>query len=99
MFFIYFHFFFFSLFNLFIFGHKVIARSMPKILRRKNSTEEFLFVAGKFEDLTHSVGGDIFVLDDKTIYIQVGIGVYVTVGLYVHCILYIGIVCTLYIVQ
>merc|ERR1712037_420487 len=25
---------------------------------------------GKFEDLTHSVGGDIFVLDDKTIYIQ-----------------------------
>merc|ERR1711970_1508062 len=23
-----------------------------------------------FEDLTHSVGGDIFVLDDKTIYIQ-----------------------------
>merc|ERR1711936_1082279 len=25
---------------------------------------------GKFEDLAHSVGGDIFVLDDKTIYIQ-----------------------------
>ena len=31
------------------------------------------FVLGKFEDLTHSVGGDIFVLDDKTIYIQVRI--------------------------
>ena len=29
---------------------------------------------GKFEDLTHSVKGDIFVLDEKTIYIQVGIG-------------------------
>merc|ERR1712158_89045 len=25
---------------------------------------------GKFEDLTHSVKGDIFVLDEKTIYIQ-----------------------------
>ena len=58
-----------------------------------------MFVAGKFEDLTHSVGGDIFVLDDKTIYIQVGIGVYATIGLFVHCILYIGIVCTLYIVH
>ena len=37
------------------------------------STEQSLLFAGKFEDLTHSVGGDIFVLDDKTIYIQVGI--------------------------
>ena len=35
------------------------------------SAENFMFITGKFEDLTHSVGGDIFVLDDKTIYIQV----------------------------
>ena len=32
------------------------------------------YFPGKFEDLTHSVKGDIFVLDEKTIYIQVGIG-------------------------
>ena len=35
-----------------------------------NDQRSFLF-SGKFEDLAHSVGGDIFVLDDKTIYIQV----------------------------
>ena len=33
--------------------------------------KDCFFFSGKFEDLAHSVGGDIFVLDDKTIYIQV----------------------------
>ena len=40
------------------------------IVQKSDFSTEQSF-AGKFEDLTHSVGGDIFVLDDKTIYIQV----------------------------